>query len=78
MLPIKGSNPENNILYIGAHILNLLNECKNNRIPITELFKVTSKNLDVSIDHIILTLDWLFIISAINHNGYEVFFNEIN
>jgi hypothetical protein len=77
MLPIKGCHPEINILYIGAHILKKLNNRKRKRIRITLLFKTSSKELSVSIDHIILALDWLYIISAINYNDTEVFINEV-
>ncbi|WP_366522484.1 ABC-three component system middle component 6 [uncultured Psychromonas sp.] len=76
MLPIKGNHPEINILYIGAQILKKLNDRKNKRIKTTLLFKTLSKELSVSIDHIILALDWLYIISAINYNDTEVFINE--
>nr|WP_277870220.1 ABC-three component system middle component 6 [Vibrio cyclitrophicus] len=38
--------------------------------------QITSSELDVSIDHIILSLDWLFMISAINVNGNTVTINE--
>ena len=77
MLPIKGCNPEINILYIGAYVLKELHERKSKHMAIKQLFKVGAKDLSVSIDHIILALDWLYIISAINHNGKEVFINEI-
>ncbi|MCP4985660.1 MAG: hypothetical protein GY928_06190 [Colwellia sp.] len=77
MLPIKGCNPEINILYIGAYILEKLNTRKNKRITIKQLFKLGSAELDVSVEHIILALDWLYIISAINHNNQEVFINEV-
>lgn len=78
MLPVKGCNPEVNVLYIGAYVLDKLHERKSKRIEIKRLFKICSKELSVSVEHIILTLDWLYIILAINHNGKEVFINEVD
>lgn len=78
MLPIKGSNPKINILYIGAYILKKLNKQKSKRMKILDLFKIVTKELSISIDHIILALDWLYIISAIDGNKKEVYINETN
>ncbi len=78
MLPIKGSNPKINILYIGAFILKKLNKQKRKRMKILDLFKIVTKELSISIDHIILALDWLYIISAIDGNKKEVYINETN
>lgn len=77
MLPTKGSHPEMNVLYIGGFILKQLQECKRGRIKITRLMKTGEKELSVSVDHIILALDWLYIISAISYDRNEVFINEV-
>ncbi|OHT22335.1 hypothetical protein A3Q29_10975 [Providencia stuartii] len=76
MLPTKGSHPEMNVLYIGGFILKKLNENKRKCMTITQLMKIGNKELSVSADHIILTLDWLYIISAIGYNKKEIFINE--
>ncbi|MCD9501666.1 hypothetical protein GLP37_05695 [Photobacterium phosphoreum] len=76
MLPTKGSNPEVNVLYIGGFILKKLHERKRKRMTITQLMKVGTKELSISVDHIILALDWLYIISAIGYDSNEVFINE--
>ncbi|EHR8951978.1 ABC-three component system middle component 6 [Escherichia coli] len=76
MLPTKGSHPEMNVLYIGGYILKKLHECKKGRMTITQLMKVGVRELSVSVDHIILSLDWLYIISAIGYDSNEVFINE--
>ncbi|HHQ2584333.1 TPA: ABC-three component system middle component 6 [Providencia rettgeri] len=76
MLPIKGSHPKMNVLYIGGFILEKLHERKKKCMTITQLIKIASKELSVSVDHIILTLDWLYIISAIGYNEKEIFINE--
>lgn len=76
MLPTKGSHPEVNVLYIGGFILEVLNEHGRKRMTTTRLIKLGIKELSVSVDHIILALDWLYIISAINYDSKGVFINE--
>lgn len=66
-----------NVLYIGGFILKQLQECKRGRIKIAQLMKAGEKELSVSVDHIILALDWLYIISAISYDRKEVFINEV-
>ncbi|WP_104490228.1 ABC-three component system middle component 6 [Acinetobacter indicus] len=77
MLPTKGCHPELNVLYIGGFILKKLYERKNKRMSISQLMKVGTKELSITVDYIILALDWLYIISAIGYNSKEVFINEI-
>lgn len=77
MLPTKGCHPELNVLYIGGFILKKLYERKNKRMSISQLMKVGTKELSITVDYIILALDWLYIISAIDYNSKEVFINEI-
>lgn len=76
MLPTKGSYPEMNVLYIGGFILKELHDRKRKRMTITQLMKIGNKELSVSVDYIILALDWLYIISAIGYDSKEVFINE--
>ncbi|MGL4674691.1 MAG: ABC-three component system middle component 6 [Wohlfahrtiimonas sp.] len=78
MIPIKGSHPELNVLYLGGYILKKLYECKTKRMAILYLMRTGTKELSISVDHLILALDWLYIISAINFDGKEVFINEVN
>lgn len=78
MLPVNGSNPKINILYIGAYILKKLNNQTNKSMKIVDVFKILTRELLISIDHIILALDWLYMISAIDGNKKEVYINETN
>ena len=77
MLPTKGSHPEMNVLFIGGFILKKINERKRKRMAVTQIMKIGTKELSVSVDHIILTLDWLYIISAISYDSQEVIINEV-
>jgi hypothetical protein len=78
MLPVNGSNPKINILYIGAYILKKLNNQTHKSMKILDLFRILTRELSISIDHIILALDWLYMISAIDGNKKEVYINETN
>ncbi|MFM5553204.1 ABC-three component system middle component 6 [Aeromonas veronii] len=58
---------------MGAKILEIL---KRNSLTLDEILIEGSSELSVSTDHIILTLDWLFLIKAIDFDGVGVFINE--
>ena len=73
MIPRSGCDPEINVVSIGAKILEKLID---NGLTLDEVMSCCSSELNVSIDHIILSLDWLFAINAINYDGAEVFLNE--
>jgi hypothetical protein len=68
MIPSYGCDPNINIIKIGAEILNIL---ANREWKTEELLERCSETLVVSVDHIILTLDWLFMISAIQVSNTE-------
>lgn len=75
MLPSNGCHPEINVLFIGGYILKILEQQQS--INIELLFKKGSSELKVSTDHMILALDWLYIISAINYKKNEIILNEV-
>lgn len=76
MILTKGANPEINVVYIGAFVLKRLHESRGRKMKIARLMKLGESELSISIDHMILTLDWLYTISAIKHNNDEVSINE--
>ncbi|MGD9860863.1 MAG: ABC-three component system middle component 6 [Marinobacterium sp.] len=73
MIPRNGCDPEINVVSIGAKILKKVAE---ENLSLDAILTECSSELKVSIDHIILSLDWLFSIKAIGFNGVEVFINE--
>jgi len=73
MIPRSGCDPEINVVSIGAKILK---KVADENPPLDSILIDCSSELKVSIDHIILSLDWLFSIKAIGFNGVEVFINE--
>jgi len=72
MIPKVGTNPEINILTIGAKILVYLSQ-KNQCCILDDIFEYFQKNSNLSLDHIILSLDWLYTIKAINIENNQVF-----
>jgi len=74
MIPIRGCDPEINVVSIGAKILEKLLNCS---LSLEDLLSECKTEFEVSIDHIILSLDWLFMIKAIKFDGGEVFINEV-
>jgi hypothetical protein len=73
MIPRNGCDPEINIVIIGAKILRKVAEDKPS---LEEILTDCASELQVSIDHVILSLDWLFSINAIDFNGIEVVIND--
>lgn len=73
MIPSRGCDPEINVVSIGAKILKKIAE---ENLSLDTIISDCSSELKVSVDHVILSLDWLFLIKAIDFNGTEVFINE--
>jgi len=73
MIPVLGCDPNLNIVVIGAEIIKSIGSKK---VNLSKLIATSAENLSVSVDHIILTLDWLFIISAIICEDDKVVINE--
>ena len=63
MLPLPGCDPTVNVVVLGARLIDeiRIDGCRLEKL----LFEFPSK-LNVSTDHIILTLDWLFAISVVD------------
>lgn len=74
MIPHLGCDPKINILTIGGFVIGKL---KNGALDSLTLLEECSKDLSVSVDHIILSLDWLYSINAICEKGSMVSLNEI-
>jgi len=73
MIPKHGCDPEINVVSIGAKILRKLLD---GNVSLTDIISAYPNEIEVSVDHIILSLDWLFAIKAIDFDGSEVLINE--
>lgn len=69
MIPRSGCDPRINVVRIGAHLLQMLTSgpCR-----VSELLQRCSTEFNVSVDHVILSLDWLYTISAIECSDDEI------
>jgi hypothetical protein len=75
MIPTPGCDPKINIVFIGGVILEKL---RHGEFDTNHLMKVVSEELNLSLDHIILSMDWLYILSAIKFENDLVMTNEVN
>jgi hypothetical protein len=69
MIPSAGCDPRINVVRIGAHLLNMLNS---GPADLRNLLEQCSADFGVSVDHVILSLDWLYMIAAIEVNAGEI------
>lgn len=74
MIISKDINPERDFYYLGAKTIQILSSNKDDKMDFFSVFHALKKSEDISLNLFILTLDWLFIIGAINesHKGYIV------
>lgn len=70
MIPSLKCDPDINVITIGASLLSRLNT---GSIGNHELFNELPIMLRVSDDHLILSLDWLFAIGAINYDDTGIY-----
>lgn len=69
------SDPMLNPIYIGASILNELSSIDFTEMRIEELYSAIKDKLDMSYEVFTFSLDWLYIIGALdlNENGFLVY-----
>lgn len=75
MLPSPGCDPETNVLVLGAKILKKISS---EEVEIDWLLEVFSSEIGVSVDHVILSLDWLYMIGAVYIEGERIRAYEVN
>lgn len=66
MIISKDINPERDLYYLGARIIEILSSTEDTNINFFDVFEKFNSNGKVSINLFTLTLDWLFLIGAIN------------
>ncbi|WP_417367309.1 ABC-three component system middle component 6 [Flavobacterium beibuense] len=65
MIVDKNINPERDLYYLGAILIQVL-EKENNEVDYIDLYNQFNKKQDITINLYSLTLDWLFIIGLIS------------
>ncbi len=73
MILNAGCDPKVNVVFIGSEILKLL---FHESLDLKNLIVKTTNTLNVSVDHVILSLDWLFMIKAISEYNDKIIINE--
>lgn len=73
MIPNTGCDPKINVVSIGAKVIQKIADGDES---LSSLIGKFSDEMGVSQDHIIISLDWLFMINAISISGDRVIINE--
>lgn len=66
MIVSKDINPERDFYFLGAKIIELINPNESNEINFFDIFEKINSTEKLSINLFTLTLDWLFLIGAID------------
>lgn len=69
MIVDKDTHPENKIYYWGALVIELLQELTSADIDYLSLYKVVKRKYGISMELFALTLDWLFLLGAIDRSN---------
>lgn len=71
MIVSKDINPEREIYYLGALVIDVLNKFPENKVDFFDVFQRLNEQKKTSMNLFALTVDWLFILGAVNsENGY--------
>ena len=71
MIVTKDIHPKRKIYYLGALVLKELKNSKQKKLDFLNIYRNLNKNKKIPMQLFILTLDWLFLIGAIdNEKGY--------
>jgi hypothetical protein len=74
MIVSRDINPERDFYYLGAKTIEILSSKEDEKVDFFYLFDALKASEDISLNLFMLTLDWLFIIGAIDksYKGYIV------
>jgi hypothetical protein len=66
MIVNRDINPERDFYYLGAKIIEIISDTEEKKYDFFSVFEKLKSSDNISINLFTLTLDWLFIIGAIN------------
>lgn len=72
MIVCNDTNPEKDIYYIGALLIEVLTESDKNYVDFIDAFQSLNEIKKISMPIYTLTLDWLFLIGAIKWNDRQI------
>lgn len=67
MIVSKDTNPERDVYYLGAKIIEIMSAYKTKQVDFFEVFHRLNKKECVSISLYSLTIDWLYIAGAVTN-----------
>ena len=68
----KDINPEREIYYLGAVVIEILKSMPSQKVNMLDAFQLLNKRKRVSINLFALTMDWLYMIGSINHREGDI------
>ncbi|MGB5990293.1 MAG: ABC-three component system middle component 6 [Marinifilaceae bacterium] len=71
MIISKDINPERDYYYLGAKVIEILSTIKDKKVDFLDVYNKLNTTEDVSIKLYTYTLDWLYLIGAINQSEKE-------
>lgn len=66
MIVSRDINPEKDFYYLGGKIIEILSKTDEIKVDFFNVYNILKVNENISINLFTLTLDWLFLIGAIN------------
>ncbi len=74
MIVSKEINPERDLYYLGAKTIEILSSTEDEKMDFFLVFELLKSTEDISLNLFTLTLDWLYIIGAIDktQKGYII------
>ena len=66
MIISKDINPERDFYYLGAKIIEIISNTEDNEVVFFDVFEKLNASGKVSVNLFTLTLDWLYIIGAVD------------
>ena len=72
MIINKDINPQKDLYYIGALLIDILNASEKNRMEFFQAFQFLNKKDKISIGLFTLAIDWLFLLDLIRFENGEL------
>ena len=69
MIISKDINPERDFYYLGAKVIEIISSTEELKVDFFDVFEKLKDSEKVSINLFTLTLDWLFLVGAINKSN---------
>ena len=72
MIVSKDINPENDIYYLGAQLIAILDSYSINKIDFFDIYSKMKKECKISVNLFSLVLDWLFLLGIVKSENQFV------